>query len=162
MGTEDFFESIKIFWRIFLNFDIVESNLKAYHVLPTKRILPGNLMPSAVLKFVHFLVQDKFCKLRRLLKADFKYNRYPASPMNGNLIYINERLPPIDLITKFAADDMNYVTTYKSAVSVLCADPSYPNGINKHLVPVNSIEDLKQIQYSVLKRKRKLNYSGKK
>ena len=79
MGTEELFENNKKFSKNFLNYHIVESNLKAYHVIPTKRVLPGNLMPLVVLNFVQFYVKDKIYKLRRLLEADSKNNRYPAS-----------------------------------------------------------------------------------
>ena len=48
MGTEELFENNKNFCKNFLNYDIVESNLKAYHVLPTKRVLLGNLMPPVI------------------------------------------------------------------------------------------------------------------
>ena len=132
------FENIKNFCKNFVNYDIVESNLKAYHA------------PPVILKFVQFHVKDKVYKLIRLLKADSKNNRKPVNPVNGKLIYINERLSPIESIIKFAAEDMNYVTSpYKSAVPVPCFAPSDPKGINKKFVRVNSIEDLSQIQYPV-------------
>ena len=48
MGTEELFENNKKFSKNFLNYDIVESNLKAYHVIPTKLALPGNPMPLVI------------------------------------------------------------------------------------------------------------------
>ena len=91
-------------------------------MLPTKCVVPGNLKPSVILKYVQFRVKDKIYKFRRLIKADAKNNRYMATPVNCKLIHVNERMPP--------AEDMNYVTsTYKWAASVLCSDPHDPNGI---------------------------------
>ena len=77
---------MKNFCKYFLNYDIVESNLKAYHVLPTKCVLPGNLMPPVILKNVQLYVKDKVYKLRRLLKADSKNNHHPANPVSGKMI----------------------------------------------------------------------------
>ena len=101
---------LKNFWKWqnfcknFLNNDIVEINLKAYHLLPTKRLLPGNLMPPVILKFVQLHVKDKLYNLRRLLKANSTNNRYTANSVKGKMMYINERLPHTESLIKIAAD----------------------------------------------------------
>ena len=111
LETEFLFENIKNFCKNFLNYDIVESNLKPYHVLPTKRVLSGNLMPPVILKFVQFQVKDKVYKLGRLIKVDSKINHYPANHLIVKLIYINERLLPDKSMIKFATEDMSFVTS---------------------------------------------------
>ena len=68
-------------------------------------------MPPVILKFVQFHVKDEVYKLRRLLRADFNNNRYLANLLNGKLIYIIERLPPIETMVNFAAEDMSFVTS---------------------------------------------------
>ena len=55
---KNFLKPSKTFCKNLLNYYIVESNMRTYDVLTTKRVLPGNLMQLVILKFEQSYVKD--------------------------------------------------------------------------------------------------------
>ena len=138
--SENLFMNLKTFFHEYLKLDLKEENLKAFHVLPTRRNLPDNLMPPVILKFIYFREKETAYRQRKLLKPDPKENYYPKNPINNKQIYLNERLPAIENMIKKYAEEKNYITsTNKCVVSVLCLDPNDPNGVNKIMIPVKML-----------------------
>ena len=84
------FVKIQKFFKEFLKVDVYESELKSYHILPSRSELPDNLMPPVIIKLIKFAQRDLVYKQRKLLRADAKNNFYPKNHLNGKFIYINE------------------------------------------------------------------------
>ena len=146
------FDNIKWFCKIYLKVDIVESDLKAYHILPSKNDLPNHLTPPVILKFVQFPKKDLVYRNRKYLKRDPKNNHNPTNPMNNKLIYLNERLPPIENLLKRFCDNLGYITSsHNCNISVLCCDKNDPSGDKKVFIAVKNISYIKNLYKPVLK-----------
>ena len=119
---------------------ITESRLKAFHILPGPGPLLNNLMPSIIVKSVHFNDKIEIYKNRRMLKT-------LKNDLNGKNIWMKERLPPLHMFTKKLAENKNLITvTNNCQVSVLCKGT---NGNNKY-VKVNDAIDLEKLQNPVM------------
>ena len=81
---------------------ISESRLKAYHILPGPVPLQDNLMPSIIVKFVHFSDKAEIYKNCRMLKS-------MENEINNKNIWMKERLPPLDAFVKKLAENKNLI-----------------------------------------------------
>ena len=150
--STNLFVNIQKFFKEFLKVDVYESELKAYHILPSRSELPDNLMPSVIIRFIKFAQKDLVYKQRKLLRADAKNNFYPKNHLNGKFVYINERLPPIETLIKRLSEEMGYITSsYKCNISVLCCDNIDPTGNKKTFVQVRNIDDIYKLQKPVIR-----------
>ena len=130
--STNLFVNIQKIFKEFLNIDVYESELQAYHILPSRSELPDNLMPPVIIKFIKFAQKDLVYKQRKL-RADPKNNFYPKNHLNGKFVYINKRLSPIETLIKRLCEEMGYITpSYKCNISVLHCDNMDPTG-KKHL-----------------------------
>ena len=98
--SENLFVNLKTFFHEYLKLDLKKENLKAFHVLPTRRNLPDNLMPPVIVNFIYFREKETAYRQRKLLKPDPKKNFYPKNPLNNKQFYLNERLPAIENMIK--------------------------------------------------------------
>ena len=124
-------------------------NFKAFHVLPTRRNLPDNV----IVKFFCFQEEETAYRQRKFLEPDPRKKFYPKIPINNKQIYLNERLPAIENMIKNYAEEKNYNTsTNKCVVSVLCLDPNDPNGVNKIMIPVKIADEVNNLKNHVTKK----------
>ena len=69
---EKVFINLWDFFKIFWNFDIEKQRHKAFHVLPTKRAIPGNVMQFVIVKFLYDKDKHIVYAKRKVFKPDEK------------------------------------------------------------------------------------------
>ena len=80
---------------------VSESRWKAYHILSGPVPLQDNLMPSIIVKFVHFSDKAEIYKDCRMLKS-------MKNEINNKNIWMKERLSPLDAFVKRLAEKKSH------------------------------------------------------
>ena len=107
--------------------------------MPGTEKLPHNLMPSVIVKFVHFDNKHKVYMARRLIAKT-------SNPLNGKKIYINERLPPLEARLRDEVSKMGYLTSSNNCVvSIKFAKHDGRTGY----APIKHINDCEKVRGAI-------------
>ena len=98
------------FAKNYFNIDLNGDNLKAFPILSRSKLLPNDVFQPVVLKLVHFHEKYDFNSKRKFFKNC-------VNPLNGENIWLNERLPSVEALLKQYADELNLITAAKKLQS---------------------------------------------
>ena len=120
---------------------ISELRLKAYHLFSGPAPLQGNIMPSIIVKFVHFDDKSETNKNRRMLKP-------MKNEINCKDIWMQEKIPPLDAFVRKLAENKNLIAFSNNCrIPVMCKN----NSGNNVYVKVNKASDVDNLRYLVVK-----------